>query len=144
MVECDIPLHLSKDSLKKANTVFDLTTDRATMFGEAVDLELTSSGHYCVGLLKKEPHYGPCNEDGNVDEVLAVHVDPVCKDGDILEEVLPINADEEVDFRQNWDKLKLLKLHRQFGHASVEKLKPFLKGAGILDSKVYDTLSGVI
>lgn len=46
----DIPLLLSKTSLKRAGAVLDIENDEAIMFKQPVKLELTSSGHYCVNL----------------------------------------------------------------------------------------------
>jgi hypothetical protein len=46
---------LSKSSLKKANTVLDLKEDKVTMFDNPVELEFTSSGHYCINILKTNP-----------------------------------------------------------------------------------------
>ncbi|KAL5012987.1 hypothetical protein ScPMuIL_011538 [Solemya velum] len=43
VVKADIPLLLSKESLKRAETVLDLSNDSATMFKQPVDLEFTSS-----------------------------------------------------------------------------------------------------
>ena len=54
VVKADIPLLLSKDSLKRADTVLNLKTDKATMFGKPVDLEFTSSGHYCVRIMDQK------------------------------------------------------------------------------------------
>ncbi|KAJ8029370.1 hypothetical protein HOLleu_28748 [Holothuria leucospilota] len=75
IVECDIPLLLSKDSLKRANTVLDLRNDKATMFEKDGHLEFTSSGHYCVNLLKPskelEAHRGKENHEA-ADEILTV------------------------------------------------------------------------
>lgn len=48
VVPADIPMLLSKTSLKRASAVLDIAQDKATMFDQPVKLELTSSGHYCV------------------------------------------------------------------------------------------------
>ena len=48
VVDCDIPLLLSKDSMKKAKMKLDLENDSASIFGNEVQLQCTSSGHYCV------------------------------------------------------------------------------------------------
>lgn len=53
VVKADIPLLLSKESLKRAETVLDLSNDSATMFKQPVDLEFTSSGHYCIPILDR-------------------------------------------------------------------------------------------
>ncbi|ESO99635.1 hypothetical protein LOTGIDRAFT_173644 [Lottia gigantea] len=50
VVEADIPLLLSKESLKRANTVLDLAHDKASMFKRPVQLQFTSSVHYCIDL----------------------------------------------------------------------------------------------
>ncbi|CAG2236146.1 unnamed protein product [Mytilus edulis] len=48
VVTSDIPLLLSKDSMKKAKMKLDLENDSANIFGKDVQLQCTSSGHYCV------------------------------------------------------------------------------------------------
>jgi hypothetical protein len=50
VVKEDIPLLLSKTSLKKAGTKLDLSCDSAILFGKPVELQFTSSGHYCIEL----------------------------------------------------------------------------------------------
>ncbi|CAG2196704.1 unnamed protein product [Mytilus edulis] len=55
IVKADIPLLLSEASLKKAGTVLDLKNHRAFMFNIPVELEFTSSGHYCVNIVKTKP-----------------------------------------------------------------------------------------
>ena len=50
IVESKLALLLSKNSLNKAQTVLDMTTDTAKMFGMPVQLFQTSSGHYCIDL----------------------------------------------------------------------------------------------
>ncbi|CAG2196723.1 unnamed protein product [Mytilus edulis] len=68
IVKADIPLLLSKASLKKAGTVLDLKNDRAIMFNKPVELEFTSSGHYCVNIVKTKPEIqnSPVNVEENV------------------------------------------------------------------------------
>ena len=48
VVSSEIPLLLSKDSMKKAKVKLDLENDCASIFGKDVQLQCTSSGHYCV------------------------------------------------------------------------------------------------
>lgn len=50
VVPANIPMLLSKTSLKRASAVMDIAHDKATMFKQPVKLELTSSGHYCVNM----------------------------------------------------------------------------------------------
>ncbi|CAG2240934.1 unnamed protein product [Mytilus edulis] len=54
VVDCEIPLLLSKTSLKRASTILDLRNDKVTMFGQLVDVNLTSSGHYCINIKDKQ------------------------------------------------------------------------------------------
>ncbi|XP_057302644.1 uncharacterized protein LOC130636814 [Hydractinia symbiolongicarpus] len=54
IVECDIPLLLSKTAMKKADMKLDLVNDTAEIFGTLVDLQNTTSGHYCVPLKEDE------------------------------------------------------------------------------------------
>ena len=51
VVSNDIPLLLSRDSMKRADTVMCFGSDKARMCGEEIDLFSTSCGHYCIPLL---------------------------------------------------------------------------------------------
>ena len=50
VVNVELPLLLSKESLKRANTVLDMSNDKATMFQQPIDLNYTSTGHYCINI----------------------------------------------------------------------------------------------
>ena len=50
VVECDLPLLLSKEAMKRANTSIDFSTDTVIILGSTQKLLFTSSGHYCVPL----------------------------------------------------------------------------------------------
>ena len=52
VIAADIPLLLSRKSLKTAGVKIDLTNDSANIFGKSVMLNTTSSGHYCVPIHK--------------------------------------------------------------------------------------------
>ena len=54
VVESDIPLLLSKSAMKRAGVVIDTVNDTATILGKLVHLNLTSSGHYCVPIVKSQ------------------------------------------------------------------------------------------
>ena len=111
VVDCELPLLLSKESLKRAKTVLDLNKDKVTMFGEQIDVNFTSSGHYCVNI---------SNIDGH------------SQLGKDCEEVLLIN--NKMSTKEKRD--TLVKLHKQFGHKPPEKLISLLKSAGTIDSEV--------
>ena len=53
VVPTNIPLLLSKTSLKKEGAVLDIQNDKAVIFKQSVTLEFTTSGHYCVNILEK-------------------------------------------------------------------------------------------
>ena len=62
VIKKDIPLLLSKALLKKAGACLDLKNDKALMFGQEIQLQLTLSGHYCVDIksaktLRENPTY---------------------------------------------------------------------------------------
>ena len=96
----EIPLLLSKCTMKKANMILDLKNDTAEIYGVKVMLNETSSGHYCIPIDR--------NEMTPVETVCAVSVD---------------NLDKKEQYKM------LLKLHRQFAHPTSSKLKDLLKNA---------------
>ena len=102
VVSSNIPLLLSLDAMKKANTTnLDFTNDCVTMFGRKVSLKLTSSGHYCMPI-------HPSN-------------------GDVVEAFNVQQLDTE-----DQGKLKnmLIKIHRQFAHPSPDKMSILIKNSG--------------
>ncbi|XP_034552315.1 uncharacterized protein LOC117821880 isoform X2 [Notolabrus celidotus] len=101
VVPVDIPLLLSKTSLKRASAVLDIENDKATMFKQPVKLELTSSGHYCVKIKDVKLDESETSEEN---EVLTVTENMTTQD----------------------KKRVLLKLHKQFGHASADRLQKLL------------------
>ena len=55
VIECEVidknlPLLLSKDSMKKAGVMINFVENNATINGEKIDLDTTSSGHYIIPL----------------------------------------------------------------------------------------------
>ena len=63
VVECDIPLLLSKTAMKKAGMIFNMKNDTVEIFGKIVSLKVITSGHYCLPLNRS------LNEE-NINEVL--------------------------------------------------------------------------
>ena len=120
VVSSDIPLLLSKSSLKKAGAVLDLKNDQAELFNKKVKLELTSSGHYCIDIVSPRKLQS--------------------KTSDREEEVLVITS----DMSPNERKKILLKLHQQFGHASVDRLVKLIQSAGYKSVDVTTTLEDIV
>ena len=54
VVDSDIPLLLSKPAMKKAGVKIDTVTDTAEVLGLTVNLDCTSSGHYCLPMHKEQ------------------------------------------------------------------------------------------
>ena len=100
VVDSDIPLLLSLKSLKRAEVKLDLHRDVAEIFGKEVQLNFTSSGHYCVPI---------CTAETKVEDVLSTKLSDM--------------SDED-------RKRSLLKLHRQFAHPSRQRLEAIIKDAG--------------
>ena len=104
IVPNQIPLLISKGAMKQMSMELNFATDTATVHGEQVKLICTSTGHYCL------PLNLTCIDDNSVNFVLHL-------------ECLNDLSQEEMS-------KKALKLHRQFSHASKEKLKKLLRDGG--------------
>ena len=48
VIENDIPLLLSKDTMKKANTYIDFANDKIAILNKEVPLQFTITGHYYI------------------------------------------------------------------------------------------------
>lgn len=101
VVKSDIPLLLSRIAMKTAGVKMNLEDDTAEILGKTMNLNLTSSGHYCIPIDKAEMI--------PVEEVCSVRID-------------------EVDPKKRYS--TLLKLHRQFAHPPKKRLVSLLKDAG--------------
>ena len=118
IVEADIPLLFSLDTMKKARMVIDFHTDEAIVFGRCVRLGRTTLGHYSL----------PLNEVFHENHVNEVNLE----DGIDNECWISINSDDE-----NEQKSGLIKLHKQMGHLPITTL---IKQSG----NWVDTMSPVI
>ena len=54
VVDCEIPLLLSKGSLKDADAQLDFVNDNINMYDKEINLQHTSDGHYCIPLTPKQ------------------------------------------------------------------------------------------
>ncbi len=114
VVESAIPLLLSLKSLKTANAKLNLEKDTAELFGTEVPLNFTSSGHYCIPI-------------GRTDEV---PVEEVCSV--VLSDLIPEER-----------KSILQKLHKQFAHPSLPRLKALMDDAGVWKDQYNEELSEI-
>ena len=106
IVDNDIPLLLSRPSMKKANMILDFEKDTITAFGKDIPLITTSSGHYAIAISK------PANiahqlEKGTVSNITLTIKDETKNDHEMA-----------------------TKLHRQFAHPNENKLLNLINSAG--------------
>jgi len=109
---------LSKESLKRADTVLDLKNDTAEMFCKPVKLHFTSSGYYCIDISNDG------NEEHNVPESIVLLIDE--------------------SMGENEKKKILIKLHQQFGHCSANRLKQLSKSACSNDDCTLKLLDQIV
>ena len=117
VVDYNIPLLLSKESMKKAGVQIDFGEDKVVMFDQRVDIKYSSCGHYCV----------PIN--GN-------------KLNDTVELSLFCGILNEKSDKEIMDLAK--KLHRQFAHPTSKKLKSLIDDAevnNVILNKCIDEVS---
>ena len=105
VVNSDIPLLLSRDSMKKANMSLDFEFDIMTVFGEKIQLITTTSGHYALPI-SKSLHLANEIERGSISNITL--------------KVETVKSNREI----------AIKLHRQFGHALEDKLLTLIQKAG--------------
>ena len=106
VVKNDIPLLLSRDSMKRANTVMNFCTDKAMMVDEEISLYSTQGGHYCIPLLPRIKCQLSVKEMNN----FVLH---------ISKDFMKMSRKEK--------KVKALKLHQQFAHPTEERLVKLIK-----------------
>ena len=114
MVESAIPLLLSLKSLKTAKAKLNLERDTAVLFGKEVPLNFTSSGHYCIPIGKKE--------------------------GVEVEEVYQIKLSELPSEERG---KAILKLHRQFAHPPMIRLKALMQDAGVWKDEYQEEMDSI-
>ena len=79
VVDADFPCLLSKSALKRAGTILKLETDQAEIFGNVIDLENTTAGHYALSICdvgnEEEVLIGVLDDDYNkkAKEVVKIH-----------------------------------------------------------------------
>ena len=115
IIKENIPLLLSKTSLKRCNTILDMNNDKGTIFGKKADLYLTS-GHYCINIIPEFHVRKPCNE-------------------------MILMLENNISDKQN---LKQIKIHKQFGHASKENIKKLLTNSNLMSNDLKQMIDKVI
>ena len=106
IVASDIPLLLSRKSMKKANMTLDFKNDHAVIFDQSIQLIVTKWGHYAIPIKPYKTILNNVTSGVNINVTLVVTVNNKSKN-DIA-----------------------IKLHQQFAHPSSEKLLKLLNSAG--------------
>ena len=113
VVDADIPLLLSKDSMKRARICLNFENDSIMMFKKKIPLRCTSSGHYHIPITK------PLLDKSKFKHTL------------FIKEISKIKS----------EKIKIAtKLCRQFSYPSSKKLCDLVKNAGIQDPELIQIL----
>ena len=116
LVKEKIPLLLSKSSLKKAKAVIVMANDKIIIFDKKIALYFSTSGHYCIDIYPRN------REANNCEEVMIL----------------------EKDLSDNEKKTQVIKIHKQFGHASIENIKKRINNAGFLHKDLNAITENVI
>ena len=105
VVSARVPMLLSKKSMKKAEMIIDFGNDEATVFGKTIKLDQTAAGHYCLSLNKA--------------------ISKLRKDEVVLYCKVPLSQQNDEQLHKS-----AIKLHRNFGHPTYDKLKKTIESAG--------------
>ena len=111
IVENEIPLLISRKTMKSLGMNMNFETDSIEIDGQRIQLFVTSTGHYCVPLTSW--------------------------DLDVGETKIILHAINMADLTREKKMSKAIKLHRQFAHASKEKLVKLIKSSAIPDDKEF-------
>ena len=114
VVNSEIPLRLSKESMKPAGTKIDVLEDKIDIFGKDISLHFTSSGHYAI------PLYDRYEGSASLD------------DSRFIEVFLTI---DKLHNKSQAEKVQIaIKLYQQFGYPKGSRLINLIKSAGISDN----------
>ena len=112
VVETSVPLLLSKEAMKKAETNIDFVKDEVSMFGSKQDVHVTQAGHYAIQLNQSRMILNSLNKNQDLKINLVVS-----------------------KFNLEHKQKVASKLHSQFGHPTKNKLLKLLDRAGLEDNK---------
>lgn len=116
VVDTDIPLLLSLNTMKSMGLNINFETDKAHVGGKVFDLQITSTGHYTLLLSKAQ-------------NLKAEHLN---------EEIAYFVNSADKDYKKI-----ALKLHRRFAHANSARIIKLLKNAGKHDKSLEKELIGL-
>ena len=126
VIDQNIPLLLSKPSMKKANTIQIFNNDTVTMFGHNQKLLFTTSGHYCIPV---GSHKLAIEKFSSEEVFQKPSITLVTKD---------------LSQKSAKEKQKIVrKLHRQFSRCASDKLKRVIVSSGISDSDILSLVDSI-
>ena len=107
---------MSKSSLKKADTVFNVKNDTIKMFGQNIPAESSFNGQYLISVLPE-----------------------ITSDFDDTEQVLIFEENETIEEKRK----KLIKWDKQFGHAFSSNLLNLIKNARVDTKNISNILEEI-
>ena len=81
-----------------------MDNEKITIFDKKIELYFSSSGHYCIDIYPRN------GETDNYEEVMIL----------------------EIDLSEIEKKSQVIKIHKQFGHTSIENIKKLINNAGLI------------
>ena len=118
LVPANVPLLLSKETMKKANAKLNFDSDTISLFGVEQSMVCTSSGHYAIPI-KKNSLY---------------NLEKSSEKDNIVMFTLKEGADVKTVAR---------KLHLQFSHPTSDRLIKLVKSSGIENSELIDEIKNL-
>ena len=115
----DLPLLLSHKSMKAAGMILDFNSDQVCFQGNWIPLKTTTSGHYSVKLSRM-----------------------ILDDNTLSKVVLHVKTLDKCSYNEK--KNKAIKLHKQFAHASKEKLMNLVKKTKSFNDKEFIQLIEIV
>ena len=118
IVPSDVPLLLSKNTLKDLKANMDYVNDKLTIFGNTQEMVCTNSGHYAIPITKN-----PISSLANPHNA---------------EPTLVMLASANSDY-----KTTARKLHQQFSHPRSQRLIDFIKSGGIDNEDLFEAIEKI-
>ena len=122
IVSSDVPLLLSKETMKKAKAKMNFVDDKIELFGKEQPMMCTSTGHYAIPIQK-------CSLEGEGLEGESEH--DLATLGNVI-----LFATKENDNKNIIAK----KLHTQFGHPSSKRLNKLIDNSGMEDNELKQAI----
>ena len=92
-----------------------MANDKITIFDKKIDLSFSTSGDYCINIYPRN------GETNNYEEVMIL----------------------EKDLSDNEKKSHVIKIYKQFGHASIENMKKLFNNEGLLAKGLHVIIENV-